>query len=415
MNKWNKSALLNFGIGFSNLGNWIYFVAINLLIIQITGSAAAVAGYFVVKPIAMLLTNLWAGSVIDRVNIRKLMIGVDVIRGLLIAVIPLLPSIWMIYAVTFMVSIAGSFFGPASNVYIAKLVPESRRQRFNSIMSMTNSGAFLLGPAISGLLINLTNTSFSIFFNAASFFLCAFFIYLLPNVHMDRKESRERMRFRMLVEDWKIVLRFVKASTFFTSIFVLIQVAMFIGFSIDSQEATYIKMHLKLSEKDYGNLLSLTGVGSLSGSFLATLLSKRLSYRLFITAGLLVTTLCYLWFYASWSFFSATAAFMLLGFSMSFASSGYATFFQKHVPADIMGRFGSLADMSQSIITIVLTLLVGFLSELFSVQMVCIIAAGIAAVVCGVLIVKSFSAAGSRFFLLKGERLQDKNGADIGA
>lgn len=164
MNKWNKSALLNFGIGFSNLGNWIYFVAINLLIIQITGSAAAVAGYFVVKPIAMLLTNLWAGSVIDRVNIRKLMIGVDVIRGLLIAVIPLLPSIWMIYAVTFMVSIAGSFFGPASNVYIAKLVPESRRQRFNSIMSMTNSGAFLLGPAISGLLINLTNTSFSIFF-----------------------------------------------------------------------------------------------------------------------------------------------------------------------------------------------------------------------------------------------------------
>ncbi|MDR0267416.1 hypothetical protein [Paenibacillus sp.] len=131
-------------------------------------------------------------------------------------------------------------------------------------MSMTGSGAFLLGPAISGLLINLTNTSFSILFNAGSFFVFAFFIYLLPTVHVDQKESHERVRFRMLVEDWKVVLRFVKASTFFTSVFVLTQVGMFIGFSIDSQEATYIKMHLKLSEKDYGNILSLTGVGSLT-------------------------------------------------------------------------------------------------------------------------------------------------------
>ncbi|GIP26101.1 MFS transporter [Paenibacillus sp. J23TS9] len=415
MKAWNRSALLIFGIGFSNLGNWIYFVAINLLIINLTGSAAAVAGFFIVKPVAMLLTNLWSGSIIDRVNIRKLMIGVDIIRGLLIALIPWLPSIWMIYAVTFMVSVVGSFFGPASNVYITKLVPNSSRQRFNSIMSMTNSGAFLLGPAISGLLINLTNTTFSILFNAASFLVCAFFIYLLPDVHEARQAKSEPVHLRTLLEDWRIVLRFAKASTYFTSIFLLIQVAMLIGFSIDSQEATYIKMHLKLSEQDYGNLLSLTGVGSLAGSLIATILSKRMSYRLFISAGLSITAVCYLWFYASAGFYSATAAFMVLGFSMSFASSGYATFFQRHVPSSIMGRFGSLSDMTQSIITIVLTLAVGVLSELFSVQLVCSIAAGIGIAVCVVLFAKTFSASGTRFFRAKEDEMLARKSADIGA
>ncbi|MCJ8012354.1 MFS transporter [Paenibacillus sp. KQZ6P-2] len=414
MKEWNKSALLIFGIGFSNLGNWIYFVAINLLIIHMTGSAAAVAGYFVVRPVAMLLTNLWSGSIIDRVNVRKLMIGVDVIRGLLIALIPWLPSIWMIYAVTFLISVLSSFFGPASNVYITKLVPVSSRQRFNSIMSMTNSGAFLLGPAISGVLINLTNTTFSILFNAASFLVCACLIYLLPNVDEDRKEKSEPVRLRTMVEDWRIVLQFTKNSTYFFMLFILIQIAMLIGFSIDSQEATYIKMHMKLSEKDYGNLLSLTGVGSLAGSFLATLLSKKCSYRLFISAGLTVTAVCYFWFYASSGFLSATAAFMLLGFCMSFASSGYSTFFQKHVPSSIMGRFGSMSDMMQGIITIVLTLLVGVLSEIFSVQSVCLIAAGAGIAVCVILSLKAFSDKGTRFFQSKEDAVFTNNRVDLG-
>lgn len=96
MKKWKQAMLLVSGIGFSNLGNWIYFVAINISILDLTGSAAAVAGLFVIRPIAMLLTNVWAGSLIDRSNIRRLMIFVDLVRGLLILLIPLLSSLWMI-------------------------------------------------------------------------------------------------------------------------------------------------------------------------------------------------------------------------------------------------------------------------------------------------------------------------------
>jgi hypothetical protein len=38
-----------------------------------------------------------------------------------------------------------------------------------------------------------------------------------------------------------------------------------------------------------------------------------------------------------------------------------------------MGRFGSVAEMVQGIIQIGLTLMIGFFSELFSLQLVCIL------------------------------------------
>jgi hypothetical protein len=58
---------------------------------------------------------------------------------------------------------------------------------------------------------------------------------------------------------------------------------------------------------------------------------------------------------------------------MTFANTGYTTFFQKNVPVEIMGRFGSIAEMVQGIIQIGLTLIIGFFSELFSLQLVCIL------------------------------------------
>lgn len=93
MNIWKKPILLLSGIGISYLGNWIYLIALNLSILELTGSAAAVAGLYIIRPIAVLLTNTWAGSVIDRVNKRYLMIAIDLIRGVLVFCIPFIGSL----------------------------------------------------------------------------------------------------------------------------------------------------------------------------------------------------------------------------------------------------------------------------------------------------------------------------------
>ncbi|WP_417898153.1 MFS transporter [Bacillus haimaensis] len=373
MKNWKYPFLLLAGIGVSYLGNWIYLIAINLSILDLTGSAAAVAGLYVIRPIAILITNTWAGSVIDRVNKRKLMIGVDVVRGLLVFLIPFIGSLWVIYFLLLLINIAGAFFGPSSSVYITKLIPASDRKRFNSLMSMTSSGAFLLGPAIAGVLIMLVGTELCIFINSATFLVCAFFIYLLPDVDEVVKEKRERVTWSMLVGDWRIVKRFAQGATYFMVVYLLFQGAMLTGFALDSQEVTFIKQHLLLTDQDYGLIVSLTGLGALAGAAVAAMVANRVPLRVYIGGGMLFTSVGYLLFYASFSFWTATLAFVFLGFFMAFANAGYATFFQQCVPVEIMGRFGSLAEMLQAIVQIVLTLILGVAADWFTIQTACMV------------------------------------------
>ena len=75
MRKWKYPLLLLAGIGISNVGGWIYLIALNLIVLDEWGSPLAVVILYVLKPVAALLTNGWAGSLIDRVNKRNLMAG----------------------------------------------------------------------------------------------------------------------------------------------------------------------------------------------------------------------------------------------------------------------------------------------------------------------------------------------------
>jgi MFS family permease len=373
MSSWKNPILLISGIGVSYLGNWIYLIALNISILNLTGSAAAVAGLYIIRPVAVLITNTWSGSIIDRVNKRRLMIFIDIVRGILVILIPFIGSLWLIYFLLLLINMVGAFFGPSSSVYITKLVPSENRKRFNSIMSMTSSGAFLLGPAISGILIMYVGTDLCIVINSITFFICAIFIYLLPNVDENIKSVREPIRWKTIMDDWKAVREFAAKTEFFIIVYFLFQGAMLIGFALDSQEVTFIKQNLELSDRDYGLIVSITGIGALAGAFIAAIVAKKVQLRIYLGVGMLLSSIGYVLFYSSNNFITATFAFVFLGFFMAFANAGYATFFQNSVPVGIMGRFGSIADMVQGVIQIGFTMILGFFAEWFSLQFVCLI------------------------------------------
>lgn len=374
---WKNPFLLILGIGVSNVGNWIYFVAINLLVLQLTGSAAAIAGLFIIRPLAVLCTNMWAGSVIDRVNKRRLMIIIDLVRAVLIGIIPFFSSLMPIYIIMFLTNVAGAFFAPTSETYITKLVPAEKRKRFNSIFSFTTSGAMLIGPALSGLLITFGSINTSIYINAVTFVICAAAIFFLPDVdhHQEKADYLDKITMKMIVSDWKAVIEFGKTSAGFMLVFVIFQFITLISFALDSQEVTFIQQVVGLSEKDYGLLVSLTGAGYVAGSFAVSALANRLSVRTLIGIGSFLTVAGYLIFYISsnQTVTLAVIGFVMIGFFSPFSYTGYITFFQTNVPVDLMGRFSSAFAFFQAIIQIVLTLVLGYLAELVDLQIVSII------------------------------------------
>jgi MFS family permease len=374
LESWKYPSILLFGIGISNVSGWIYFIALNLIVLEMTQSALAVSALYVLRPLSTLFTNVWSGSLIDRLNKRKLMVFLDLLRSVLIVLLPLYSSIWYIYLIVFCINMAGSVFGPASSTYITQLIPPDQRQRFNSLNALIGSGAFLIGPAIAGLLFMIGSPSFAINMNAAALFLSGLITVFMPNLEKDFSGLRgNRITWEMIKQDWNIVIQFYRRSVFIMVIFILFSsVIVVMASAVDSLEAAFAKVVLGLSESDYGILVSVAGGGIIVGASVNTLIVKKVAASWMIGLGALGVCGGYLVYAFSTTFNVAVAGFFILAFFLSFTNTGFATFYQNHIPVDIMGRVGSVNGFIEAILIMVTTVVIGIAAEMFSIKIVVI-------------------------------------------
>lgn len=373
MKFFKQYGLLLGGLGFSNLGNWIYLIALNLAVWHLTYSPAAVAGIYIAGPIARIFSNFFAGSIIDRYDKKRLMVYSDIIRGGVVSVMPFLPSIWLIYGFIFLANIASSFFGPSSTYVITKLVNDEDKLRFNALNSTVSYGSFMIGPALAGGIIAISNTSVAMWVNALTFFVCAWAIASLPNIESEENDNRRRLTFSVIREDFSQVWDYIRKRPKLLTFFAVYITALMFAFALDSQEMTFLKDVLHTTDTTYGIVVSVAGIGAILGGLCATTLVKKLSVQTYIGAGFSLTMLSYLLFYASNVLWLAIISFIALGFCMAFSNTGYATMYQKTIPPGLMGRFGSSLDLLQSIAQIIFTFGLGILAEWFSLQMVAVI------------------------------------------
>ncbi|MGV4966125.1 MFS transporter [Priestia aryabhattai] len=365
---WKYPFLLLFGIGTSNIGDWIYLIALNVRMLDMTNSPLAVSGLYMIKPLAALCTNIWSGSLIDRINKRKLMMFLDWMRAGIIACFPFFSSILIIYVLVFIISMASSMFRPASMVYITKLIPSEKRKRFNSLRSLIDSGGFLLGPAAAGALFMIGTPAFAIYANAAALVLSGVVTLLMPNLDIKTEAKENKLSVNTIGEDWKVVFRFSRANRYIMNIYVLFSFLMVMATAIDSLEVSFATKVIHLSESEYGFLVSVAGAGIMIGAVVNTLFAKKLSTNFLIGAGSVGVSLGYLLYASSSSFQAIGTGFFSLSFALAFASAGFQTFYQNSIPVDMMGRVGSIYGLLDSLLIIIMTFLCGMAAHIFSIQ-----------------------------------------------
>ncbi|WP_313893541.1 MFS transporter [Psychrobacillus sp.] len=371
MSRWKYPLMLLGGIGISNVGGWVYLIALNLIILNETGSPLAIALLYILGPIATICSNAWAGSLIDRVNTRRLMMGLDIFRALCIALIPFLPSLIYVYILAFIINMGSAIFEPTSMVYMTKLIPEKDRQRFNALRNFINSCGSLIGPTIAGVLFWIGTPYTAIHVNAVALFISALIIMMLPNVDARLKGTeRQSLTWDMIKNDFRVVFNFSKDYTYVTKIYLLFSGTTIFMTAIDSLEAAFAKGVLSLSDPIYGFLLTVFGAGFILGSIINSVFSKQLAVNLLIGFGTIFTSIGYIVLYSSNGFFSAGLSVFLIGFAVTFANTGYLTFYQNHVPVRMMGRFSSIFSVMEAGFIIVLTALIGLAAELTSIRLV---------------------------------------------
>jgi MFS family permease len=142
----------------STIGDGLSFVAIAFAVLQIGGTATDIgivfAAFFLPNVIFLLVGGVWA----DRLPRNSVMIASDGVRavvqiGLAILLFSGSAQVWHIVVAAALHGTASAFFVPASVGLMPQVVSVGHLQQANALMAISRSAAFVIGPAVSGLLV----------------------------------------------------------------------------------------------------------------------------------------------------------------------------------------------------------------------------------------------------------------------
>jgi MFS family permease len=168
--------LLYFGTLISLGGDWFLTVALLDLVLHLTGSATLVSLVLLFQTLPVFFFTPHAGHLIDRVDRRKLMIGVDLLRigACLLPLLARTPALLpFAYAGVFLIAVGSAYFEPASQAALPNIVPAEDLATANVLMGSTWGTMLTAGAAIGGAVTTLFGRDTSFVVDALSFALSA--------------------------------------------------------------------------------------------------------------------------------------------------------------------------------------------------------------------------------------------------
>lgn len=177
---WNKDYLLMLqGDAFSTLGDILYSVAIGYWVYEKTGSSALMG---LMSSISMFMTMIvmpFSGTMIDKCDRKVVIVGMDVIRGLIMLAVGALAyggnlRVGMVLTAAFLASGCSVFFTPAVNTLMLDIIPHDDMVRGQSVKSGIRAFLDMVGKAFSGALVVFLGVPLVIVLNGVSYLISAF-------------------------------------------------------------------------------------------------------------------------------------------------------------------------------------------------------------------------------------------------
>jgi len=176
---------LLFGEFVSSIGDWLYLVALLILVYRETADPLILGLVGAARVLPYVVLSVPAGIVADRYDRRLVLLITDVVRGAIMVVLAWLVIIdgplGAIIALAILATCFSSFFGPAIGAYLPSLVrDEQELGPANSAWATLDQLAFVIGPAVAGVLIAVSDLTVAFLLNAASFAVVAIVLWQLP-------------------------------------------------------------------------------------------------------------------------------------------------------------------------------------------------------------------------------------------
>ncbi len=290
-----------------------------------------------------LTLGVLAGAFVDRHDRRHVMLASDVARAAILGSIAIYVilfgfSYWLLVGAVLAVGILGTFFGPASNALLPKLVREGELTSANGFLQTGATVAQLLGSPLGGALVAFFGAGAALAFNSGTYAISALCVLLLaiplssftaPKPKEERKsiasETLEGFRY-IRSQRALLLMTLVSSATNFFSFYVLYLVV-------------YANQVLRTSAFGLGILLGLIAVGGGIGGLIVPRLGLDRTPGIWVPLAWGLSGLPLVALFALPSLPFALASMLSLGITNAFVNVTFLSTVQRVVPDQLLGRY----------------------------------------------------------------------------
>jgi len=319
----------------SFVGDAVSMVALVILMVQLTGSAAAVGSVLLARLLPTLASPL-VGVYADRLDRRAVLVASDLVRALLLLTMVFARDLMVLLVLVFLMGLARALFNPTIRAAFPSVVEGGDLARANALVSGTFSVSVTLGPALGGLLVATVGVGAAFALDAATFLVSAL---LLSRIPMPRSPAvggagfgRELKEGLAYLAKTRVPLAIV-AGAFLTMLTINLTVP---------AEVFLAKRTFGTGDAGYGLLVGVWGGGMVLGSALMAVVGDRVGALPFYFASIFVAAIGLAGTGFAPTFVLALVALAVAGIANGIDDVAASTVIQERVPDAFLGRVFSL-------------------------------------------------------------------------
>lgn len=372
--------LLLSGHAVSSLGDWVATFGLMLFVRNLTRGSSieglAISGILGFRILPALVAAPIASTITDRFDRRRTMITTDLVRAVLIGIVPFTPNLGAVYAIAFVLEAMSLIFLPARDSIVPNIVAPSKLAGANGLIMLVQWGTI---PIAGGLVVAADAGSTALthipvigllarqrealpfFFDAVTFLASAWAIASLPavigKVTRSASESRDESALHAIEKDMVEGVRYLVSDRGRRDLIIGMALATGAGGGLFSIGIPYVKTTLHASDSVFGALVALWGVGMAIGAYITQRSEKRESelFRLGLgTSGAILIFMAVM----SQAWLAVVVA-IGFGAGLSIAMVLGITIAQRTAPEELRGRVMSAIHVLARIFLILGSVVVG--------------------------------------------------------
>lgn len=272
-------SLVWWGQVISQVGDGVSKLALLWFVYSVTGSPLKTSIIGVLQTIPAIALAPLIGVAVDRLSKKALLIASDLVRAVVIGLVPCWMSgesftVEYLYVLVLFHAVATAVFGPALTAAIPSLVVPSQYTSANALLQSTTSIGIIMGPALSGIGIAALSSQDVLCLNAVTYVVSA--ACFLP-IRMAAVPHGQPARSRMVLSAGRDIaegLRYVlTAQPIFVFLTGIAAAYTFATAAFTTLFPVFARTLLDLGPIEVGYLWSMLGVGLLIVSLALTSIS----------------------------------------------------------------------------------------------------------------------------------------------